>query len=484
MPATSDHIRFWIDTSLECVRRDHTPTYSRGDQRGPFLTARALGMALGALHDAPQIATSRLLSLPTGTPEGVPTSPDCASGAACHQLLLLRYPSQAHALHEAWDQWLGLHPALHDQASELQGRAVGNAVHLLGVGDRQLAAMLEYTPSGAYTHDVPPDDPGQGFAGSAWGAATRLVTTRVSGFPKPPGRISATVVQPDAHFVADFQKVQSKGAAQQRARNPAEEVTGIFWGYDGPPELGTPPRLYLQIVLGVLDEIDARKPTGLNDAEELRVVAAAALAMADAGIDAWHYKYSPEHMMWRPVLGIAHGLGGQAAPEAGWKPLGRPDTNGTGLSLTPNFPAYPSGHATFGASAFQVLRTFLVEKQLAEFDPDGLDNVRFCARSDEYNGRNRDPRGDMPSRQVLHQSYNSLWQAIVDNSISRVYLGVHWQFDGLTVRGVDVDGAFGIPAKPSQLGQRGGVWLGCQIGNQVAAKIGVKPETIANSMAQ
>jgi hypothetical protein len=482
MPATTDHIRFWIDASLECVRRDHTPSFSRGDQRGPFLSARALGMAVGALHDAPQPATNRLLDLPPSTPDGPPSSPGCASAAACHQLLLMRYPTQAHALNEAWDQWLELHPTLRDQPSELQGRQVGTAIHLLGIGDRGLAAKLDYTPSGPYAHDVPPDDPGQGFAGSSWGAAERLMTEAVPGFPKPPGRISGTVVHPDAHFAADFQKVQSKGAAQRRSRLASEEVTGIFWGYDGPPELGTPPRLYLQIVLGVLDEVDARRPTGLTDDEELRVVAGAALAMAEAGIDAWKYKYSADHMMWRPVLGIAHGLESLAPAEAGWKPLGRPDTNGSGLSLTPNFPAYPSGHATFGASAFQVLRTFLVEKKLAEFDADGVDNVRFCARSDEYNGRNRDPRGDKPARPVLHQPYASLWQAIVDNSVSRVYLGVHWQFDGITSKGTDPDGNFGIPDAPSKLGRRGGVWLGCQIGNQVASRIGVSEETIKASI--
>ncbi len=232
----------------------------------------------------------------------------------------------------------------------------------------------------------------------------------------------------------------------------------------------------------MLDEIDSRNRTGLTEDEELRVVAAAALAMADAGIDAWHYKYSADHMMWRPVLGIPYGLAGKAAAEAGWKPLGRPDTNGERLSLTPNFPAYPSGHATFGASAFQVLRLFLVEKKLAEFGPDGLDNVRFCARSDEYNGRNRDPRGDKAPRPVLHQAFESLWEAIVDNSVSRVYLGVHWQFDGLTIKGTDPDGEFGIPLTPAQLGRRGGVWLGCQIGNKVAEKIGVTSQTIADSL--
>lgn len=481
MPATSDDVRYWIDTALECVRRDHTPSFSPGDQRGPFLSARALGMALGALNDAPLAAADRLLTLPAGTPDGAPASPGAARAAACHQLLLHRFPAQAAALNEAWDHWLALHPALADSGSEAQGRSVGDAVHLLGIADRRLAATGGYVPAGPYTHDVPPTDPGQGYAGFAWGRATRLVSTRVTGFARPPGRQSATVVAPDAHFVADYQKVQAKGSAQPRTRTPAEELTGIFWGYDGPPELGTPPRLYLQIVLGVLDEIDARRPSGLTDQEELRVVAGAALAMADAGIDAWHYKYSPEHMMWRPVLGIAHGLEGLAAAEAGWQPLGRPDTNGSGLGLTPNFPAYPSGHATFGASAFQVLRTYLVEKNLAEFDPDGLDNVRFCARSDEYNGRNRDPRGTRQPRPVLHQSYASLWQAIVDNSISRVYLGVHWQFDGLTAKGADADGVFGVPATPAQLGRRGGVWLGCQIANQIAPRLGVTAATIADS---
>lgn len=482
MPATTDHIRFWIDASLECVRRDHTPSFSQGDQRGPFLSARALGMAMGALHDAPQPASDRLLRLPPGTPDGPPASPGCSSAAACHQLLLMRYPAQTQALNEAWDHWLKLHPALHNPPSELQGRQVGNAIHLLGIGDRALAAKLDYVPSGPYTHDVPPDDAEQGFAGSSWGRAERLVTTAVGGFPKPPGRINGNVVHPDAHFAEDFRRVQDKGAAQARSRVAPEEVAGIFWGYDGPSELGTPPRLYLQIVLGVLDEVDARRPTGLTDDEELRVVAGAALAMAEAGIDAWHYKYSADHMMWRPVLGIAHGLEGLAPAEAGWKPLGRPDTNGSRVSLTPNFPAYPSGHATFGASAFQVLRTFLVEKKLAEFDASGVDTVRFCARSDEYNGRNRDPRGHQPARPVLHKAYTSLWQAMVDNSVSRVYLGVHWQFDGITKTGADPDGDFGVPDAPSQLGRRGGVWLGLQVANQIARKIGVAEETLKASL--
>jgi vanadium chloroperoxidase len=41
-----------------------------------------------------------------------------------------------------------------------------------------------------------------------------------------------------------------------------------------------------------------------------------------------------------------------------WLPLGAPLTNATGKNFTPHFPAYPSGHATFGAAAFHITRRF------------------------------------------------------------------------------------------------------------------------------
>jgi vanadium chloroperoxidase len=493
-------MRFWIDTALECVRRDHTPAFGSGDQRGPFFTARALGMALGALHDGHALASAKLLSFPAPVPPAVSANAtvaaaeaEIAGAAACHRLLLHRYPQQAQALNAAWDFWRGLYPvpsAANVAAFERYGREIGDAIDLLGVNDRQAGRMNGYQPGGIFSHDEPPHETGQGFAGSEWGdaamGASRLVTAAiVPNFARPPGRtgpLPADVV-PNTHFADDFRKVQAKGAKDKRARTEDEEVIGIFWGYDGPPELGTPPRLYLQVVLAVLDEIQARNPNGLSPAEELQIIAATGLAMADAGIDAWHYKYSADHMMWRPVLGVPHGLGSLAAPEPGWLPLGRPDTNGSGETLTPNFPAYPSGHATFGAAAFQLLRTYLVHKGLANFLANGRDNVRFCCMSDEFDGRNREPRLPREPRPKLLRAYSSLWDAITDNSLSRVFLGVHWQFDGITVKGTDPDGEFGVPSSPAQLGRRGGVWLGCQIANEVAARIGVAPATIAASRA-
>jgi vanadium chloroperoxidase len=149
--------------------------------------------------------------------------------------------------------------------------------------------------------------------------------------------------------------------------------------------------------------------------------------------------------------------------------------------LTPDFPAYPSGHATFGAAAFQLLRLFLVQKGVTAFDANGVDAFSFDFMSDEFNGRNKDPRTMQP-RAHLTLGQSSLWHAIVNNSISRLYLGVHWQFDGVTKRNAaNTDDEFGIPNAPKELGHTGGVWLGAKIANQIATKIGVSNATIAAS---
>ena len=490
MTAGSEQLRFWVDMALECVRRDHTAALSMGDQRGPFLTSRALGMALAALRDAYAVASGVPKLLTVAAPVGLAgaSNADVAAAAACHQLLVYRYPKQARFLDPAFSRWIDRYGLTGHDAAEAAGRLYGKAVNAFGAGDAAIAATLSYSvptppPYAAYQHVAPPNDVTQGYAGSAWGNATPLLATRVP-LAKPPGRIDDSVVNPTAHFVADFDKVAAKGIAvrSEGTRTLAEETIGIFWGYDGPSEIGTPPRLYMQVVLTVLDNIEAQGVATLSKIDELTIIAGIGIGMADAAIDAWHYKYSPDHMMWRPVVGIRHPLPGNGTAHPGWLPLGRPDTNGTGQALTPDFPAYPSGHATFGACAFQLLRLFLVQKGIATFDANGIDNVDFDFVSDEYNGRNADPRTSAP-RERITRRHASLWQAIVDNSLSRVFLGVHWQFDGITTAGTgaEADGKYGVPASPKVLGKIGGVWLGGKIADQLAPKLGVSAATISAS---
>jgi vanadium chloroperoxidase len=142
-----------------------------------------------------------------------------------------------------------------------------------------------------------------------------------------------------------------------------------------------------------------------------------------------------------------------------WLPLGAPKSNSPDRNFTPNFPAYPSGHATFAAAAFHITRLFYgvpAGKELKQQKPDAL-LKDLAIVSDEHNGINRNNRGDIRSRHA--RSFpDGLWGAILENGLSRVFLGVHWSFD-----------AFGISDNGElDLGKRmGGIPLGFDIAENI-----------------
>ena len=150
-------------------------------------------------------------------------------------------------------------------------------------------------------------------------------------------------------------------------RTPLQTLIGLYWAYDGASQIGTPPRLYNQIAREIL----GRNVNGADrQAASARLLALVNIAMADAGIAAWYHKY--RYQFWRPILGIreyddSYWNGGTAVSHAlhqrcdpWWVPLGAPRTNEPGRrSFTPPFPAYPSGHATFGAASFEMIQRFL-----------------------------------------------------------------------------------------------------------------------------
>jgi vanadium chloroperoxidase len=113
-----------------------------------------------------------------------------------------------------------------------------------------------------------------------------------------------------------------------------------------------------------------------------------------------------------------------------WKPLGAPRSNEPKPSFTPPFPAYPSGHATFGAATFEMVRLFYGHNNQKTEDPFG-----FTFVSDELDGKTTEGDGSVRTRH--HRKYDSMAEAMYDNSVSRIFLGVHWRFDGTSGENVN-----------------------------------------------
>jgi len=428
-----DSILYWNDVALEANRVSHTN--GKEEQTGPPLSARALAIVHLAMYDAFAGASLNPPDLPAYLPSlaapDAGASVDAAVAGAAHVTLTALFPSQKSDFDTKFALAGLTGTAAQLKAGAAYGRLVGETLLAERGGDPGVDGA-GYTPSTAPGHHrVDPDNSGQGFHAPFYGTLSRcFAVTKLHFLDKPP-------MIGDVDYTSALRQVRGKGIAPElmgmvpsnlSKRTIDETAIGLFWAYDGANQIGTPPRLYNQIVRKVAA---ARSNT---PAENARLFALVNAAMADAGILAWAEKYDKD--VWRPVLGIRehdHSMGPEGTPEhdlsndtdPGWLPLGAPKSNELKKNVTPSFPAYPSGHATFGAAAFQVTRLFY------GFTADGADtlaaNLSFV--SDELNGTTKDNKGAVRPRHV-RDFPEGLWGMIRENSLSRVFLGVHWIFDG------------------------------------------------------
>lgn len=252
-------------------------------------------------------------------------------------------------------------------------------------------------------------------------------------------------------------------------RTPTETAIGYFWAYDGSNLLGTPLRLYNQILRKLAWNLRPDKSSNVNSAANCadfaRVFAIVNACMADAGIFAWQEKYC--FQFWRPLTGVREDPGKEvlvdgvdmAKADPFWLTLGAPETNNNLISFKPPFPSYPSGHATFGGAGFQAMRLYYNGRNGTTWAPDAPDNLSFSIVSDELNGINRDLRepynplvpidqqlGTVRTRLV--RTFPSLWEAMFENALSRVFLGVHWRFDAFATPDVALDATTAQQGQP------------------------------------
>ncbi len=427
---TANSVFRWNQVATDANAIDHTPPAAGesrvfGEQLGPGRTALALAIVHIAIFDAVNAIVGGYQSYTGLDPAPSGTSVPAAVAKAAHDTLVALFPAQRRRFDALLAADLNRIPAGAAKANGIElGRQAAAAILALRADDGsdhpEPRVGFEFIPSnrpGKWRPDPISQSPLA--LGAEWSHVEPLVIASASQFraPAPPALTSPA-------YTAAFNEVKAlggDGVNTPTIRNRDQTVAGIYWGYDGTPGLGTPPRLYNQIAAQIAHE------RGANVIQLARIFALINVALADAALACWESKYNTRYQVWRPVTAIRESDPGTGPTGAGdgnprttgdvnFTPLGAPASNLRGPNFTPPFPAYTSGHATFGAAVFQILRRVF-----------GTDRIRFTFVSDEFNGRTRDNEGRVRPR--IPRSFASLSDAEEENGQSRIYLGIHWAFD-------------------------------------------------------
>ncbi len=421
VPAAFDAVFFWNQVALQATVVDNGADAARV-QIGPTRASRVLAIESLAVFDAVNSIDRTYTPYMTSVDAPRDASINAAASVAAFETLSAMYPTQQGSFTLALVRSLAGIPA----KAALDGAVVGNTVAQRLLAARANDGSDNNTPytygqlPGEWRPDpirVPTVDP----LGPNWGSVTPFALQSGDQFiaPAPPDITSL-------EYAENYEVTKAYGALFSTVRTEEQTETGVFWGYDAQPYVCAPVRLYNQIIEGI------SKEEHLSEVQNARLFALTNMAMADAAISGWNDKFTYNY--WRPVTAIREndpgtgptGLGsgnpylynpGQGIDEGdpNWGPFGAPATDGYG-NFTPPFPSYTSGHAVIGGSMFAILTDFFQSN-----------NIRFTVATDQFNTQMENQYGDilnLPPRTYAHFS-----DAADENAQSRVYIGVHFDFD-------------------------------------------------------
>ena len=389
-----DAITRWNDVLLEVIR-------DVGGPPGPI--ARAGAMMHGAMYDAVNsIAPSTHEPYLVSVPAPPTASLNAAIGQAARDILAAVFPATTVPLAARLSSAISNVPPGSDVAA---GKAVGKAAAEAMLTNRYGDGSDDNAP---YVHGTQPGDwrpTGSGPAANPnWGNLTPFVIPFGRSFrpPRPGGYAYKQQMLASSEYAAQFNEVKRLGRFDSSTRTPEQTEIAFFWANDLDRTYKPPGQLFEMTKV-----VSAQK--GLDIVQNARLFALVALAMGDAAIVAWDAKYDTNLDLWRPesAVTLADSDGNAATrQDADWKPLSKDPA--TGKHFSPPFPAYVSGHATLGAACATVLRRFF-----------GTDNVTFTFGTEDPN-----------LAAGVTRTFNSFTEAAREEARSRVYLGVHYQWDG------------------------------------------------------
>lgn len=392
--ARGDTIFDWNEVLSQTIRETAT---SHGVNAGPGPVARASAMMFASMYDAVNSVDGTHQPYLMNFNAPADTSREAAAATAAHQVLSSIYTGatqQARFSTQLANDLSAIPDSPGKDAGIALGMAVANSMIAARAGDGS-GVLSSYTLNAAAGNWRPAF--GQTPVTPGWGNVTPFTMTSGSQFrPGPPGGYSdmhALMASPE--YAAQVAEVKQLGALFGSTRTTEQTEIAEFWANDNP---GT----YKPV--GQLNELNTVVATqqGLTLSENARLFALTNLAMADASIVAWDSKYNTDVDLWRPrdaIREVADDGNPLTTPDPTWQPLALTVNGGP----APAFPAYVSGHATFGAAQAAVLAEYF-----------GTDDISFDLTSDTS---------------LATRSFDSFTQAALENGRSRVYLGVHYQWD-------------------------------------------------------
>src|SRR5262245_25041665 len=345
----------------------------------PPVASRALAIMQAAVYDSVVAIDPEFKPYHAHVAASRGASPEAAAAQAAHDTLANLFPSQT----STFDAALVADLAGIPQVSANQGIAVGQEVA------RQILDWRSTDGSGAVVPYTPGTDPGDWqptppanlpALAPQWPFVTPFAMTSGAQF-----RPAAPPALDSAEYAAAFNEVKSLGRTDSTTRTDEQTQVARFWN-DG---TGT------AFAQGYWNRIAQRVAAdqGLSVASQARLFALLNIATVDAGISCWDAKYS--YNLWRPVTAIrAADTDGNDDTEA--------VTTWTPLLVTPPFPSYTSAHSTVSAAAAGVLTALFG------------DHYHFTVGAESVS---------------YTRSFDSFDAAAAEAGRSRIYGGIHYQFD-------------------------------------------------------
>ncbi|MEM7314997.1 MAG: chloroperoxidase [Planctomycetota bacterium] len=383
------------------------------DLQNPGYASRAMAMMNLAIYDAVAIASGdaddAFYDYDRNIERARGIQADTAASEAAYTILSSLYPEQQEILDEARDE---IGRRNRDRDSRQIGETIGNQILAARANDGY-DNVVDYTYEGGVgSFQADPLNPDVPVWGPGWGEVDTFSITSPEDYAP-----ATTPALTSAEYAASYNEVLELGSVDSTTRTADQTEAGVFWAYDR-VGLGTPLALFNDTLEAVA------RQEGNSFEENAALYAQASVAMADAAIVAWHTKFSEN--FWRPVTAIHDGdIDGNPATngDESWTAIGAPDGGGDIIGFTPQFPTYISGHATFGGALFGALQEFY-----------GTDDISFTLTSEELEVLLDD--ADLQEEYGLklddaERTFDSFSEAMAENGRSRVYLGIHFDFDDL-----------------------------------------------------